>query len=86
MKQIYVAIIFITLVSFSPSHQRNIEVELFYPMIRLPKWLLVKSAPFFVKSAPFFSCPKVVKSAPFFVKSAPFFSLMFKGFFVVKSP
>ena len=29
---------------------------------------------------------KVVKSAPFFVKSAPFFSLMFKGFFVVKSP
>ena len=50
------------------------------------KRLLVKSAPFFVKSAPFFSCPKVVKSAPFFVKSAPFFSLMFKGFFVVKSP
>ena len=41
--------------------------------------LLVKSAPFFVKSAPFFSCPKIVKSAPFF-------SLMFKGYFVVKFP
>ena len=46
--------------------------------------LIVKSAPFFVKSAPFFSCPKVVNSAPFFVKSAPFFSLMLKGYFVVK--
>ena len=48
------------------------------------KGLLVKSAPFSVKSAPFFSCPKVVNSAPFFVKSAPFFSLMLKGYFVVK--
>ena len=34
---------------------------------------------FFVKSAPFFSCPKVVKSAPFF-------SLMLKRYFVLKFP
>ena len=39
------------------------------------KWLLVKSAPFSVKSAPFFSCPKVVNSAPFFLSNLHLFSL-----------
>ena len=35
-------------------------------------WILVKSAPFCVKSAPIFSYCKYVKSAPFCAKSAPF--------------